>query len=142
MRHRCGEVYSAPDVRAVRYLLEFFDENRESITVVDHIPAQGRRVGATHNTGPLRGKVVGLLAIKDTALRVSEADFRRWLRIHKNESWTIMRQVIDNIEGVRRCRGRIDFGIGHTAKARLDVVDIPLKAPQFRDFIDMLGADD
>lgn len=138
MRLRYSDLNLGLEVRSLSLLLEFFDKHRDQIAVIDHLPTQGRCAGASHNAQPLRGEVVGCIAIKDSAVRVAVAAFREWLYNYKSETPTAVITELQ-AQGAKKLKGRVTFGVGHTVGRRQQVLDIPLGGGQLAELSELIN---
>lgn len=143
MRARYGDTYQDANERAASLLMEFFEKHREQISVIDNLPVQGRgkTVGVVHNVQPLRGEVVGCIAIRDGSVRVALGAFRQWLYAHKGETPThVVREL--EAQGAQKVKGRVAFGVGHTTGYRMQVLDVPLDQGHFTDIVEAMELED
>lgn len=114
--------------RAIDFLIQFIDENRDQIAVVDKLSVKGNSsVGVVH-IQPQHGEVLAVIAREAKMIRVKRKPFQDWVYQNaKDAPSEVVRHLI--AMGAKEVRSSVSVGLANTLDARVHCLDISLDAP-------------
>ena len=86
-----------------------------------------------------RDKILGVFAIEDNTVRIDKKSFTDWVFEHHQEPYTKLVDVLRK-QGCHERRASVSTGVPNVIHTRIPVLDIPIDAATFADFIE--GAPD
>lgn len=129
-RGTVAKTYLPLDQKAIQAMLQFSAEMRDGIAVVDHLTTRtSKSVGAIH-IQPVRGEIIGVLALKDRRFRVKKSSFASWVYSKLKDSPSeIVAQLL--AAGAVETRASVTAGIVNTLDARVYALEFDLTNPNF-----------